>query len=299
MAKKPGKLNYDLDKTPRNYKCGVCGAKGVKLWRDYQTFLDNQTLRCTDCALKYRDEGKGGDPENKGKPWDGESTSIGWCVAAVPTEDGKTYWGYSSVPSRGVCWWWRLEPQRKVMEPKPEPKPEPHNGPKPEDVEYLVEATHEEQHALWARWHQALNWKQGHGYSQTIGYGRGLNRKKLPVHVVVWYVWVDGHLLGFWEVTSILADYEAAEAWVRKTFKNAKGNVNAANFHNALHSIDINKEWTTVRCRACDSWTTIPKDKLKKQLIDDICDKIGQVCEGNPKARAQVQSAVVGMLERG
>jgi hypothetical protein len=26
-------------------------------------------------------------------------------VGAVPTEDGSTFWGFSSVPTDGVGWW--------------------------------------------------------------------------------------------------------------------------------------------------------------------------------------------------
>ena len=31
--------------------------------------------------------------------------SIGWLVPAVPTEEGNTFWGYTSVPYQGVYWW--------------------------------------------------------------------------------------------------------------------------------------------------------------------------------------------------
>lgn len=30
---------------------------------------------------------------------------IGWLVAAIPTEDGETYWGFTSVPQEGANWW--------------------------------------------------------------------------------------------------------------------------------------------------------------------------------------------------
>ncbi len=33
---------------------------------------------------------------------------IGWLVPAVPTKEGDTYWGYTSVPQAGVKWWERL-----------------------------------------------------------------------------------------------------------------------------------------------------------------------------------------------
>ena len=55
------------------------------------------TLRCTKCALKNQKQEVVEDPH-----------CIGWLVAAVPTEDGSTYWGYTSVPKDGVKWWENL-----------------------------------------------------------------------------------------------------------------------------------------------------------------------------------------------
>lgn len=76
------------------YTCCDCGAKGVRLWREYQTFLDAQALRCRACC-----EAKAGKPMHPG------SDQIGWHVPAVPTADGSTFWGYTSVPLAAVDWW--------------------------------------------------------------------------------------------------------------------------------------------------------------------------------------------------
>lgn len=107
---KPLVYATSLGKTPKGYECGVCGIKGVKLWREYNTFLCYQTLYCVEC-------GRGGEPPKYAdlfKPitateW-GECDQMthpkaGSLVPAVPTEDGDTYWGYTSVPSLGVVWW--------------------------------------------------------------------------------------------------------------------------------------------------------------------------------------------------
>lgn len=83
------------DQVPPEYVCGACSADGVRLYRDYQTVLDHQRLVCTSCA--ERAEGRTVDPSHP--------HSIGWKVAAVPTEDGTTFWGYTSVPMAGVRWW--------------------------------------------------------------------------------------------------------------------------------------------------------------------------------------------------
>lgn len=130
-------------KVPEDYVCGECGASGIKLWREYQTFLDNQSLRCLTCACREQDkvrtptedgcslytdkihhwyrtaemepdwwtgyDPKEGPPSNtiETKTQRERTDQIGWRVPAVPTEDG-TYWGYTSVPTPGVDWWRKL-----------------------------------------------------------------------------------------------------------------------------------------------------------------------------------------------
>lgn len=105
----PGKaFKYASNNVPSTYMCGGCGAENVKLWRDYNTFLDNQTLRCAMCSCK--EEGKDSSqvtPEGMipsefgGNPTD----QIGSRIPAVPTEANDTFWGYTSVPEDGVRWW--------------------------------------------------------------------------------------------------------------------------------------------------------------------------------------------------
>lgn len=91
--------------SPPEYTCGDCGKGGVRLWREYQTFLDHQTLRCVACALA-----------NQKREADAlhDGDQIGWLVPAVPSEDGETLWGYTSVPASGVDWWYALPCAVKV-----------------------------------------------------------------------------------------------------------------------------------------------------------------------------------------
>lgn len=77
------------------YVCSKCGAKGVKLWRQYQTFLEHIDLLCFACSLV--DQAKHLDFPMRGD-------QVGWLVPAVPTDDG-TFWGYTSVPQDRVEWW--------------------------------------------------------------------------------------------------------------------------------------------------------------------------------------------------
>lgn len=89
-------FKYADGKTPEGYVCSCCGKKGVRLYRQYQTFADHIKLMCRECALKN---------QGQDAPDFESEHSIGWLVAAVPTEDGETFWGYTSVPQDGVEWW--------------------------------------------------------------------------------------------------------------------------------------------------------------------------------------------------
>jgi hypothetical protein len=94
-------------KETTDYVCTVCGARGCKLWRQYNTFADRVRLMCCVCAGK--DQGVDtGAIDDAGKVHSGigggRTDQIGWLVPAVPTDDG-TYWGYTSVPADAVAWW--------------------------------------------------------------------------------------------------------------------------------------------------------------------------------------------------
>lgn len=101
-------FSYTDKNTPDGYKCVTCSATGVRLYRRYQTFLDHQQLYCRECACK--DQNK--QPDNKSEH------TIGCLVAAVPTEDGRTYWGFTSVPQEGVEWWNRLPADQQQAQPQ-------------------------------------------------------------------------------------------------------------------------------------------------------------------------------------
>lgn len=127
-----GSVDYASETPPKKYTCGACGARGVKLWREYNTFLDRNSLRCGDCAcreatangkhayaVELRSDGSGRvdiactNPDGTRDRIFGGGDQISWRVPAVPTEEGDTYWGYTSVPRAGCEWWYRL-PLREV-----------------------------------------------------------------------------------------------------------------------------------------------------------------------------------------
>lgn len=98
---------------PQEYKCYKCSKHGVKLWRDYQAFLDKQELLCATCAAEAQKKDISG-MDSDGRYFTGENKTdqIGWLVPAVPSEDGTTLWGYTSVPQAGVDWWRKLPNQQ-------------------------------------------------------------------------------------------------------------------------------------------------------------------------------------------
>jgi hypothetical protein len=122
--------------TPAGYVCTGCGASGCKLWRQYQTFAEHIQLLCAKCSgadistldangtvestifkrgEKVSQHGTGkvgvlGDPDFPVPRTD----QLGGLMPAVPTENGDTYWGYTSTPDEGCRWWKSLDSQPKV-----------------------------------------------------------------------------------------------------------------------------------------------------------------------------------------
>ncbi len=91
------------------YKCTVCGVEGVRMWRQYQTFLDRIKLMCMACAEADQDRiCELRSEASVFRSRRGPSDQIGWLIPAVPTSEGDTYWGYSSVPQDRIEWWQAL-----------------------------------------------------------------------------------------------------------------------------------------------------------------------------------------------
>lgn len=92
-----------------SYKCSQCHVSGVKLWRQYQVFLNHIELLCVDCALKDQDKTwevhAGGCRESE---FGGMTDQIGNLIPAVLTAEGDTFWGYTSTPDDRVQWWKNL-----------------------------------------------------------------------------------------------------------------------------------------------------------------------------------------------
>ncbi len=104
-----GKVDYNSTTPPKKYKCTTCGKHGCKMWREYNVCADYTELVCCDCAGKSQEKDVSTiDADGRRETEYGRSDQIGWRIPAIPTEEGDTYWGYSSVPQAGVNWWTRL-----------------------------------------------------------------------------------------------------------------------------------------------------------------------------------------------
>lgn len=108
------KINYRHD-----YTCSGCQRSGLKLWRDYNTFLDHCELKCVECVTPAQVEYEAKNYTEKNRDFLGaldpdglfmfrSGDQLGGLVPAVPTPDGDTFWGYSSVPDEDVLWWYAL-----------------------------------------------------------------------------------------------------------------------------------------------------------------------------------------------
>lgn len=118
MTTKKKTINYR-----RDYTCSSCGATGIKLWRDYNTCASAVDLKCAECATpdQVAYEAKNYNNTNRealgALDDDGAFTfrngdQLGGLVPAVPTAEGNTFWGYSSVPDEEVEWWHALPTYR-------------------------------------------------------------------------------------------------------------------------------------------------------------------------------------------
>lgn len=229
-------FSYDSG-APAGYICGECRAEGVKLWRESHS--SRVDLRCATCSGATTDLI--------------DSDQIAGRVPAVPDEDGKSWWGYTSVPQAGCEWWARLpcvvavRPGRKSMTPAEAravdakfaaDKAERHA----EDTAAIddmlasaavvVEATSYESMTLWREWNEPRDPRPKVQWDH-ISLGAWFQIGKFhdaPVCVSISFARVNGSIVAFWECTSIVAHSKMIEEWIAAKMPKARG-TNAMNFH--------------------------------------------------------------------
>lgn len=82
-------------------------------------------------------------------------------------------------------------------------------------VQYIIEATSFEQHCLWEKYHDRVEWKQ-----HLSGHGKIIGRvDDRPIFMSFLYASIDGVLVLFWTLTSELADYNMAEKFLKEHTK--------------------------------------------------------------------------------
>lgn len=75
-----GPIKYSIRSAPNTYCCSKCGAKGVKLYRQYMVPIIETQLACTHCATQD-------------------------LIPAIPTEDGVTFWPHAKASLDAELWW--------------------------------------------------------------------------------------------------------------------------------------------------------------------------------------------------
>lgn len=90
-------------------ECHKCKRSGIKLWRQYNSWIIE--LTCYQCSGETRAIDKDGGVQMDGFPPEVRTYQIcGSLVPAVPVrgDDSGTYWGYTSIPEEDAKIWKRL-----------------------------------------------------------------------------------------------------------------------------------------------------------------------------------------------
>ena len=106
-----GPVDYLQDVPPDLYCCQFCGAWNVKLWRMGASSCIE--FHCLACANKKEKKKAVPSEDKRGVVYfqygeNRQSDQIGNLLPAVPTPEGDTCWGYTSIPPEGCEWWYRL-----------------------------------------------------------------------------------------------------------------------------------------------------------------------------------------------
>lgn len=110
-----------------------------------------------------------------------------------------------------------------------------------EKVIYLVEATYEEQHMLWEKYHYHVEpkhkcvkkWEQVmSGHMRQIG-----KVDERPICVSIGYAILNGKKVMFYEGCSELVDHSMIEKWLER-YQGEAGCCNATNFHHCIQAVE-------------------------------------------------------------
>ncbi len=104
---------------------------------------------------------------------------------------------------------------------------------------FIVEATDFEQHCLWEKHHQHINWKQiNSGWIVIVG-----RLEERPCCIATSWAKIEDQLIMFYDQCSQVTDCEQTDKWLEEHFKGTWDNgrryakTNAKNFHLCLSAI--------------------------------------------------------------
>lgn len=107
-------------------------------------------------------------------------------------------------------------------------------------TEYVINATHEEEFGIWKEIHETVRWEQCHGWIVTLGtvlIGKSRReQERMPVAVSVTWNLLDGHVVAFYEATSMVVDHRMVDQYIRG---NCSKHTNATNFHHCAHELGL------------------------------------------------------------
>lgn len=114
--------------------------------------------------------------------------------------------------------------------------------PRLEDVEFAIEASHEEWSGIIDRYHDRWrSWQQySSGLLKTIAQV-WFQREKYPICVEFGFWRIDGHLFAHYEGSSMLVHHRMVEDFVKKSCPKVdwySAHSNATNFHNPQNELD-------------------------------------------------------------
>lgn len=126
------------------------------------------------------------------------------------------------------------------------------NLPELEDVEWIIEATSEEQFNLWKENKDRYTWEQiQQGWSFTIinlkisgSLGDNKIEETLPVNISISLAKVNGHKILFYSSDSMISHYGLIDAFMISNFQRTHdsytrwNHTNAVNFHNCVGYLD-------------------------------------------------------------
>ena len=110
------------------------------------------------------------------------------------------------------------------------------------EVQFLIEATRNEQITLWERWHKTWEWKEDlQGICHQVGFLNDGTENR-PVMIEFTFAHLNGVRVLFYECPSMVCHWDWLRDYAEKACPNSKGHCNADNFHQCTRHVDrVNK----------------------------------------------------------